>query len=74
MPVNSQNSMEPATTLAVRRCHVRDVEFRTWQTVRAEVGEESDTETLYELVEELNSLTDRDGDGDLEAAVMLEHP
>ena len=37
-------------------------------------GEESDTETLYELVEELNSLTDRDGDGDLEAAVMLEHP
>ena len=73
MPVKSQYSIEPATTVAVRRCHVRDVEFRTWQTVRTEVGEESDTETLYELIEELNSLTDRDGDGELEAAVMLEH-
>ena len=33
-----------------------EVELRTWQIVAAEVIEESDTEKLYELIEELNRL------------------
>jgi len=33
-----------------------EVELRTWQIVAAEVIEESDTEELYELIEELNRL------------------
>lgn len=33
-----------------------EVGLRTWQIVAAEVIEESDTEKLYELIEELNRL------------------
>ena len=39
-----------------------EVELRTWQIVAAEVIEESDTEKLYELIEELNRLLIGDGD------------
>jgi hypothetical protein len=52
-----------------------EVQLRTWQTVAAEVVEESDTEKLYELIEELNRLLIEKEMAGLERPVaMPEHP
>ena len=49
------------------------VPLRTWQTVAAEVVEESDTEKLYELIEELNRLLIETEMAGLKRPVMPEH-